>query len=164
MDKLKLDIIKILSENIRESDDIIAKKLGISTEKAKKEIGKIFDEKHVLQFVPIFNPNKKQEKNGIFAVIEVSINPEKKFGFDRIAKQISNFSKVLNVFLVSGTNDITIEVFGNSVQDIGKFVAEEIATIDGVKGSFTKFVLKKYKEKGVNLDENSNVDFLPVNA
>jgi DNA-binding Lrp family transcriptional regulator len=50
---------------------------------------------------------------------------------------------------VSGTQDLRVVVEGLTIQEVANFVAERLATIEGVKGTQTNFLLKKYKEDGV---------------
>ncbi len=85
----------------------------------------------------------------VFAFIDVSAQPERGSGYDRIAERIYRFPEVHSVYLVSGTQDLRVVVEGHTIQEVANFVAERVATIDGVKGTQTNFLLKKYKEDGV---------------
>ena len=48
---------------------------------------------------------------------------------------------------MSGSFDLTVILSGRSLQDVAQFVGQRLATIDGVTGTATHFILKKYKEK-----------------
>ena len=50
---------------------------------------------------------------------------------------------------MSGGFDLAITVEGESMRDVAMFVAEKLATIDGVTATATHFELQKYKEHGV---------------
>ncbi|MBC8143664.1 MAG: Lrp/AsnC family transcriptional regulator [Armatimonadetes bacterium] len=85
----------------------------------------------------------------VFAFIDVSATPERGSGYDRIAERIYRYPEVHSVYLVSGTQDLRVVVEGETIQAVANFVAERLATIDGVRGTQTNFLLKKYKEDGV---------------
>ena len=154
-------IIDLLVKNGRESAEDIAAKINADTDEVQREIDQMLQEGYILNFVPILHPEKANGSK-VFSLIEVEIEPERGHGFDKVAKRIANFEAVSNAFLVSGGQDLYIEIEGKSVKEIGKFVAEKIAVIPGVRRTSTKFVLKKYKEKGVVLIEDEGKDSFPV--
>lgn len=85
----------------------------------------------------------------VFAFIDIAAQPERGTGYDRIAERIYRYPEVHSVYLVSGSQDLRVVVEGKTMQEIANFVAEKVATIDGVKGTTTNFLLKKYKDDGV---------------
>ena len=50
---------------------------------------------------------------------------------------------------MSGAYDLLVFVKGESLQDVAQFVAQDIATIDGVLSTATHFMLKTYKSGDV---------------
>ena len=58
---------------------------------------------------------------------------------------------------MSGGYDLGITISGTGLRDIAGFVAQRLATLDGVLSTRTHFVLKRYKEKGILiLDEQDD--------
>lgn len=53
-------------------------------------------------------------------------------------------------------------VEGRSLKEVADFVATKLATIDHVLSTTTHFILRKYKEEGVILDDKSEVKRLVV--
>ncbi|MBR7181091.1 MAG: Lrp/AsnC ligand binding domain-containing protein [Kiritimatiellae bacterium] len=86
--------------------------------------------------------------NDVRAVIELKITPQRESGFGRIAEKISRFEQVEACFLMSGAYDLLVFVKGDSLQDVAQFVAQDLATIDGVLSTATHFMLKTYKSPG----------------
>ena len=84
----------------------------------------------------------------VFAFIDVAVAPERGTGYDRIAERIYRYPEVHSVYLVSGGQDLRVVVEGKTMQEIGNFVAEKVATVEGVRGTATHFLLKKYKDDG----------------
>ena len=63
------------------------------------------------------------------------------------------FDEVESVTLMSGAYDLSIEVKGNNLKDVATFVSGRLSTIDGVLSTATHFILKKYKEKGIFIED-----------
>jgi len=74
-------------------------------------------------------------------------------GYDRLAERISKFDEVNSVYLISGSYDFMVIINGKSMKEISSFVFEKISTIDMIQSITTHFVLKKYKDHGVLIDE-----------
>ncbi len=87
--------------------------------------------------------------NDVHAVIELKITPQRDSGFGRIAERVSRFEQVEACFLMSGAYDLLVFVRGESLQDVAQFVAQDLATIDGVLSTATHFMLKTYKSGNV---------------
>lgn len=83
--------------------------------------------------------------NDVHAVIELKITPQRESGFGRIAERVSRFEQVEACFLMSGAYDLLVFVRGESLQDVAQFVAQDLATIEGVLSTATHFMLKTYK-------------------
>ncbi|MGN0866262.1 MAG: Lrp/AsnC family transcriptional regulator [Oligosphaeraceae bacterium] len=103
-----------------------------------------------------------EEENQTRAIIEVQIQPERDSGFDAIAQRICKFDEVVSAYLVSGRYDLHLEVVGRSLQDVAHFVASKLSTQPGVKSCATLFLLKKYKEAGIELQKEEDYERLQV--
>ena len=96
---------------------------------------------------------EKAGESRVFAFIDVAAQPERGSGYDRIAERIYRYPEVHSVYLVSGSLDLRVVVEGRTMQDVANFVAEKLAPVDGVRGTTTNFLLKKYKDDGVVFHE-----------
>jgi DNA-binding Lrp family transcriptional regulator len=90
----------------------------------------------------------------VFAFIEVKVSPAREVGFDGVAARIYRFPEVHSLYLMSGGYDLLVVVEGKSMKEVAFFVAERLATIDGVQSTATHFLLKKYKEDQVVVAEH----------
>ena len=89
----------------------------------------------------------KTDRTMVTALIELKVEPQIDRGFDEIAERISNFPEVESVYLMSGGFDIAVMIEGKSLKEVAFFVAEKLSTMDGITGTATHFVLRKYKDK-----------------
>ena len=66
--------------------------------------------------------------------------------------------EVESVYLMSGVYDLNVVVKAKTLQDIARFVAKELATIDSVTSTTTHFVMRRYKEMDVELVSSDEDD------
>ena len=92
----------------------------------------------------------------VTALIEVRVTPQRGEGFDYIAQRIYQFEEVTAVYLMSGAFDLTVIVEGKTMKEVALFVARRLAPIDQVLSTSTHFILKRYKDHGVVLEETKN--------
>lgn len=92
----------------------------------------------------------------VSALIEVSCQPERDYGYDRIASMIYSYSEVETMYLMSGRSEFIVMVEGKTMQEISNFVGSKLAVVEGVTGTSTNFVLKKYKTAGIILSDDQD--------
>ena len=54
---------------------------------------------------------------------------------------------------MSGGYDFLVMVNGKTMKEVSSFVFNKLATIDYVNSTITHFVLKKYKDHGIQLQD-----------
>ncbi|MFC1902852.1 Lrp/AsnC family transcriptional regulator, partial [Chloroflexota bacterium] len=104
----------------------------------------------------------KVDDEQVWALIEVKATPQKDVGFDAIAERIYGYPQARTVYLVSGDYDLLVLAVGKSEHEVAEFVSEKLAPIDGVRGTVTHFMLKRYKEDGEILEGKEEVKRQPV--
>ena len=100
----------------------------------------------ILGYQAIIDWDRVKREN-VTALIEVKVVPQSIDGFDRIAERIYQYEEVESMYLMSGSFDLTVIISGRTLREVAQFVGERLATIEGVTGTATHFILKKYKEK-----------------
>ena len=147
MEKIKNEIIKLLSENARYTNKQVADMLGESEQTIKEAVASLEDDGVIVKYSAILNTEAIKQKT-VQAFIEVKVAPQKLCGFDACAEEIYNFPEVKSLYLMSGGFDLAVFVEGEEITDIAKFVSEKLSIIDGIVGVQTHFILKKYKIEG----------------
>ena len=100
--------------------------------------------------------------DGVEAMIEVKVTPQRDMGFDAVAARIYRFDEVKSVYLMSGSYDLQLEIKGRTLNEVAYFVSSKLSTIDGVLSTSTHFLLKKYKEAGKLMQEEDDHERLQV--
>lgn len=155
------EILKILEDDARTSPRQLATMTGSTEAEVKKAIKQAEGDKTILKYKTLINWDKIGDEH-VWALIEVKITPQRDVGFDSIAERIYRFPQARTVYLVSGTYDLAVIAMGKSMHEIADFVTQKLAPIEGVQGTMTHFLLKKYKEDGEVLTEGEEGKRQPV--
>ncbi len=155
------EILKILENDARATAKQIATTLGTPSAEVAKLIKQAEKERTILKYKTVINWDKVKDKQ-VWALIEVRITPQRGVGFDSMAERIYHFPQVRTAYLVSGTYDLLVVVTGKTMHEVADFVAQELAPIEGVQGTVTHFVLKRYKEDGELLEGKEEAKRQPV--
>ena len=147
-----LEILRILERDARISVEKLAAMTGRSAESVRKTIAAAEADGRIRAYRARIDWEKAGEER-VFAFIDLAVQPQRDLGYDRIAERVYRYPEVHSVFLVSGSQDLRVVVEGKTIQDIANFVAEKLAPLDGVRGTTTNFLLKKYKDDGVVFHE-----------
>lgn len=154
-DKIKL--LKILEENPRLTVAQLAQMAGIDLGDAEKTIAECEQNHTILGYRTMIDWNKT-DVDTVTAFIEVKLQPQRGDGFDRIASHIYRWPEVTSVYLMSGGFDLAVTIQGKSLNEVAMFVAQKLAPMEGVTATATHFVLKKYKDHGVEFVSADDTD------
>ena len=145
------DILKILENDGKTTAEQIATMTGLPPAEVAKQIKQAEKDGIILKYKAIINWDKVGNEQ-VSALIEVRVTPQRDVGFVSLAERIYHFPQARTVYLLSGTYDLLVLVTGKSMHEVADFVAQKLAPIEGVQGTVTHFMLKKYKEDGEVLD------------
>ena len=154
-------LLKLLRENAALSAGDLAGMLELSEDDVRDKIRQAQADGDILGYQAILS-DEVNGNAGVQAVIEVKLTPERGGGFNRLAERISKYNEVKSCYLMSGSYDVLVIIDGNSLHEVASFVAEKLATIEGVTSTATYFLLKRYKENGVMIGGAENVERLAV--
>lgn len=149
---MRQKILELLENDSKLTPKQIAIMIGEDEAEVEKEIEAMEEEGVILHYSAFINW-EKVEKETVSALIDVKVTPQRDVGFDEIAERIYRFPEVRTVMLMSGMYDLSVEVTGKSMKDVALFVAQKLATLDQVQSTMTNFVLKRYKERGIILED-----------
>mgnify|MGYP001968152441 FL=1 len=154
-------LLKLLRENAALSTGDLAAVLELSEDKIRDRIHQAQADGDILGYQAILS-DEATGRDKVQAVIEVKLTPERGGGFDRLADRISKYDEVKSCYLMSGSYDVLVIIDGNSLHEVASFVAEKLATIQGITSTATHFLLKRYKENGVMIGGAEEVERLAV--
>ncbi len=145
-------ILNMLEKNGRIDLKDMAVMLGTDEAQVANEMAQMEKENIICGYHTLINwDNTSEEK--VTALIEVKVTPQRGLGFDSIAERIYNYDEVTSVYLMSGGFDFTVIIEGKSMKSVALFVSSKLATLEHVQSTSTHFILKKYKDYGIVLED-----------
>mgnify|MGYP000461493571 FL=1 len=124
--------------------------LGSDEKAVEEEISRMEEENVICGYPTLINWDRTDCEK-VTALIEVKVTPQRDMGFNKVAERIYKFDEVESVYLMSGGFDLTVTISGKSMKEVARFVSEKLSTLEYVNSTATYFVLKKYKEHGLEM-------------
>ena len=144
------EILKLLNKNGRMKTEDIATVLGLSEDEVRDKIKQLEAEGLIRGYKAIIDWERFDSAN-ISAIIELKVTPKDGYGFEEVAEKVSQYPEVESVYLMSGVYDLNVVVKCKTFQDVARFVATELSTIESVTSTATHFIMRRYKEADVML-------------
>ena len=147
---MNLKLLKLLSKNARLKDEELAVMTGADEKDVHNNIAEMEKEGLIRGYKAVIDW-ERIDNTHVSALIELKVTPKAGLGFEEVAMKVSQYPEVESVYLMSGVYDLSVVVKGKTFQDVAKFVAKELSTLESVTSTATHFVLRRYKELDVEL-------------
>lgn len=158
---MREEILDIIEKNSKAEISDLSVMLGRSEQEISNEIKEMEDNNIICGYNTLINWDKVDAEK-VTALIEVKVTPQRGEGFDKIAERIYRFKEVKSVYLMSGGFDLTVIIEGKTMKEVALFVGQKLAPLEAVLSTATHFVLKKYKEHGVILEDEKKDERMVV--
>lgn len=152
---MKSELLKLLSRNARYTNTELAAMLGREEAEVAAEIEALEKQGVICGYKAVIDW-EKLDGAYVSAIVELNVVPKAELGFEEVAEKIMAYHEVESVYLMSGVYDLNVVVKGKTLQDVARFVARELATIDSVTSTTTHFVMRRYKEMDVTLCDSGD--------
>lgn len=156
-------LLDIIENNPRLTNAEIATMLNVSEDEVKEQI-RIYEESGVIKGYRAILDKEKAHAQAVTALIEIKVQPKFGHGFEDVAQRIAILEEVEAIYLMSGGYDLCCIVQDKSFEEVAMFVVKRLSPLEDVVSTTTNFILKKYKEQGVNFapkqdDDRSVISF-----
>ncbi len=139
-------LLQLLEQDCTLTDEQLASMADMTVEEVVAAKARLEQDKTILGYQAIVDWDRTRRET-VTALIEVRVTPQRGEGFDRIAERIYQYDEVESVYLMSGAYDLTVIISGRTLKEVAAFVGQRLSPLEGVTGTATHFILKKYKEK-----------------
>ncbi len=154
---MEYEILKLLARNAKYTAEEIAIMLNTEEKTVQAAIEQLEKDGFIRGYKAVIDWEKINVAY-VSAIVEINVVPKAGLGFEEVAEKIMKYDEVESVYLMSGVYDLNVVVKGKTLQDVARFVAKELATIDSVTSTTTHFVMRRYKEMDVELITGENDD------
>ena len=151
---MNVQILKLLAKNARMSNKELAVCTGLSEDEVISEIEEMTSMGLIRACKAVIDWDKLDD-GYISAIVDLKVTPKPGYGFEEVAKKVAKYKEVESVYLLSGVYDLSVIVKCRSFQEVSRFVAKELAVMEGITSTQTQFVMRRYKELDVALDVES---------
>jgi Lrp/AsnC family transcriptional regulator for asnA, asnC and gidA len=139
MDTLDRSIVDLLQEDGRMPYTHIAQSLGVTEGTVRNRVAKLLDEK-AIQIIGVLDPHRMGYNAP--AIIGVLIQPPH---LEAAAETIAAMPEVSYLIMVTGENDLLVEVFCRDREHLAAFIRDTLLQVPGVLRAQTSFILHTYK-------------------
>ena len=143
---MKEQLLELLQQNARLTNAELAVMLD-TTEAEVADAIRALENDGVIKGYSAIVDDELANKDMVTAIIELRVTPQRDSGYEEIAHTIMQYDEVESMYLMSGSFDLTVIISGRTLREVAQFVGERLAPLEGVTGTATHFILKKYKEK-----------------
>lgn len=147
-------ILTFIEKNSRIDLKELAIVVGVDEVTLMNELEKMEEERIICGYHTIIDWDKVGTEK-VTAMIEVRVTPQRGMGFDKVAERIYNYPEVNSVYLISGGFDFMVTIEGKTLREVSQFVSEKLSVLDSVLSTKTNFILKKYKDHGTVIAEQT---------
>ncbi len=154
---MNIELLKLLNRNAHYTTEQLSVMLGISEEEVKTQIADM-EKKGIIGGYKAVVDWDTVNDGEVSAIIALNVVPKADLGFEEVAARVAAYEQVESVYLLSGGYDLHVVVKAKTLQDVARFVARELATIDSVTSTTTHFVMRRYKEMDIKFCETQGDD------
>ena len=155
------EILDLLRENARYSTADIARIADVDEATVEAVIEDLESEGVIRGYQAVVDWNKVEPER-VRAEVELNVMLDRETGYDDIAERLAKFPEVTSLRLVSGDFDFAMEVEGDSMSEVSRFISEKVAPVPEITQTVTHYIMDSYKERGLELGDGSEDDRLSI--
>ncbi len=130
LDELDVKILSFLQDDSRMTIRDIAKQLNISTTPIFNRIKRLEKEGVIERYVAIVNAEKVGKM--LFAFVFLSLKDHSKDTVEKMEKQVTSFSEVLECHYVTGGADFFLKVIVKDIKEYNAFISEKLFSVKNI--------------------------------
>jgi DNA-binding Lrp family transcriptional regulator len=155
------EILALLRENARYTTEDMARMTDLDADGVEATVAELEEAGVVKGYTAIVDESKLDEEP-VRANVELNVTLDRETGYDDIAARLAKFPEVQSLRLVSGDFDFALEVRGDSMSEVSRFISEKVAPVPEITQTVTHYVMESYKESGVEFGDGHDDDRLSV--
>jgi len=155
------EVLELLRENARYEVADIARMTGLEEPAVEATIEELESAGIVRGYRAVVDPGKLDEER-VRAEVELNVTLDRETSYGDIAERLAKFPEVTALRLVSGDYDFDMEVEGESMREVSRFISEKVAPVPEITQTVTHYVMTSYKESGIELGDGDDDDRLSI--
>jgi DNA-binding Lrp family transcriptional regulator len=150
-------VLDVLLDDARATTKDVARQTGLEEAAVVEAIETLQDDDVVQGYQAIVDWGALEEEH-VRAEVELDVTLDRETGYDDVAERLAKFPEVYSLELVSGGYDFLMVVEGDSMNDISRFISEQVAPVPEITSTVTHYVMETYKDRGVEFGDGDDDD------
>ena len=138
-DEVDLALLRALRADGRASISALARDLHLSRSAVHQRLNALVASRALLGFTPIVDPTKLG--TGVAAFVLVSAGPGARLEMEPLREQLLGLPHVEYAALVTGDHDVLLLVRVSDLDELRRFLLDDLTAISGMRGTLTLLVL-----------------------
>ena len=157
----RVEILALLRENARYSVADMARMTGLDEAEVESVVADLEADGVVRGYQAVVDWSAHGDEP-VQAVVELNVTLDRETSYREIADRLAKFPEARSLRLVSGDYDFALEVEGDTMGEVSRFVSEKVAPVPEITQTVTHYVMESYKEQGITFGDHDDDDRLSV--
>jgi DNA-binding Lrp family transcriptional regulator len=155
------ELLELLCENARYSTADLARFTGLSEATVEETIAELEAEGIVQGYTAVVDWDAVDDDR-VQAHVELNVTLDRETSYRDVAERVAGFREVQGLRLVSGDYDFALEVEGENMREVSRFISDKVAPIPEITQTVTHYIMETYKQGGHRFDDGDDDDRLSV--
>lgn len=143
IDKTEIKILKLLQDDARITNQVLAEKVGMSASPCWRRVKKL-EEEHVIEgYRAILN--RKKIGLSVMVFVRVIIDSDSEAEAQKFEQEVTELENVVACYSIGGDTDFLLQVVSHDLDSYADFAMTVIRRLPGIKEMQSMFVLKEIK-------------------
>ena len=155
------EVLEALRENARYDVADVARMTGLEEEEVEATIEALESAGVIRGYRAVVDWDELEDER-VRAEVELNVTLDRETSYGDIAARLAKFPEVTSLRLVSGDYDFDMEVEGDSIREVSRFISEKVAPVPEITQTVTHYVMTSYKESGIEFGDGDDDDRLSI--
>lgn len=144
IDKTEIKILKLLQDDARITNQVLADKVGISASPCWRRVRKLEEDNVIQGYRAILN--RKKIGLSVMVFVRVTIDSHSEAEAKKFEREVSELENVVSCYSIGGDADFLLQVVSHDLDSYADFAMSVIRRLPGIKEMQSMFVLKEIKQ------------------
>ncbi|WP_178916716.1 Lrp/AsnC family transcriptional regulator [Natronomonas gomsonensis] len=155
------ELLELLCENARYSTGDLARLTGRTEAEVEATIDELEAEGVIQGYTAVVDWDEIDDQR-VQAHVELNVTLDRETSYRDVAERLAGFPEVQGLRLVSGDYDFALEVEGDNMREVSRFISDKVAPLPEITQTVTHYIMETYKQSGHRFDDGGDDDRLSV--
>lgn len=143
LDRTEIKILKLLQDDARVTNQVLAEKTGISASPCWRKVRKLEEDEVIQGYRAVVD--RKKIGLGVMVFIRVAIDSHSEAEAKKFEEEVTALEDVVACYSIGGDTDFLLQVVATDLDCYADFAMSVVRRLPGIKEMQSMFVLKEIK-------------------